>query len=202
MDQRTLFPEATARGGSFLPHGFQYQSELITDTEESAFLASIRKLELHPFEFHGYVGNRRVASFGFHYDYTQRTVLRAETLPVWLNGLRTKVALFAGKNADDFKQVGINEYSQGAGIGWHRDKPEFGDIVGVSLLSPVKLRLRRQSGDAWIRASQVLAPRSVYLLRGDARQVWEHSIPPATELRYSIMFRTVRTPEPSEGMQE
>jgi alkylated DNA repair dioxygenase AlkB len=188
--------------GTLLPDGFHYQPEVITKSEETELTAKIRQLEFRPFEFHGHVGNRRVVSFGFRYDYTQRAVFPAEELPSWLNELRTKVATFAGRNAEDFKQAGINEYSQGAGIGWHRDKSEFGDVVGVSLVSSVKLRFRRQSRDRWIRSSQLLAPRSVYLLRGEARQVWEHSIPPAAELRYSIMFRTLRTSEPPRPIQQ
>src|SRR5215467_15238457 len=34
--------------------------------------------------------------------------------------------------------------------------------------------------------------RSVYILSGEARNLWEHSIPQAAALRYSVMFRTLR----------
>jgi alkylated DNA repair dioxygenase AlkB len=108
-----------------------------------------------------------------------------------LNGLRARAAEFAGYSAQDVKQVGINEYRAGAGIGWHRDKPEFGDVIGISLVKPAKMRLRKQYGNRWERHSIVLQPRSIYVLSGISRSEWEHSIPPVDELRYSIMLRTL-----------
>jgi alkylated DNA repair dioxygenase AlkB len=86
----------------------------------------------------------------------------------------------------------VTEYQPGAAIGWHRDKDVFGDVIGVSLLSPCNFRLRRKLGPKWERASIVAEPRSVYLLRGAARTDWEHSIPAVDELRYSITFRSMR----------
>lgn len=90
-----------------------------------------------------------------------------------------------------FKQVGINEYKPGAGIGWHRDKPQFGDVIGISLLSPAKMRLRQREAEKWLRRAIVVQRRSIYLLSGAARTPWEHSIPPVDALRYAIMFRTL-----------
>ena len=83
-----------------------------------------------------------------------------------------------------------SEYAPGAGIGWHKDRPQFGETAGVSLLAEARLRLRRKEGPGWQRLSQLLKPRSAYQLSGDARHVWEHSIPPQEQLRYSITFRT------------
>jgi alkylated DNA repair dioxygenase AlkB len=104
---------------------------------------------------------------------------------------RRRLKRFANRSAEEVEQVGINEYRAGAGIGWHRDKPEFGDVIGVSLLIPAKMRLRKQNGKRWERSALVLQPRSIYALSGAARREWEHSIPPVEELRYSIMFRTL-----------
>jgi alkylated DNA repair dioxygenase AlkB len=87
--------------------------------------------------------------------------------------------------------VGVSEYSAGAGIGWHKDKPEFGIIVGVSLLAPATMRFRKAQGRSWKRVSRTLKPRSIYILSGEARTDWEHSIPPLDALRYSITFRTL-----------
>jgi alkylated DNA repair dioxygenase AlkB len=87
--------------------------------------------------------------------------------------------------------VGVNEYRAGAGIGWHKDKPQFGIVVGVSLLTPATMRFRRPHGQKWIRTSHPLLPRSIYVLSGEARTDWEHSIPPLDALRYSITFRTL-----------
>ena len=171
--------------------GFRYQAEFISEAEELCLTEALAKLPLKPFEFHGYVGNRRVASFGLRYDYSRREVRPASEPPRWLEDLQHKIAKFADFAAGDVKQIGVNEYRTGAGIGWHRDKAEFGEICGVSLLSPAKMRFRRKTREGWIRRSHVLEPRSVYLLSGEAREVWEHSIPPVTSLRYSLTFRTL-----------
>jgi alkylated DNA repair dioxygenase AlkB len=106
--------------------------------------------------------------------------------------LRSKVAKFAGREVEEFQQGGVNEYRPGAGIGWHKDKPEFGVIVGVSLLAPATKRFRRPKENGWMRISQILKPRSIYILEGESRTLWEHSIPPLDALRYSLTFRTLR----------
>jgi alkylated DNA repair dioxygenase AlkB len=174
-----------------MPEGFRYDEEIISEAEEAALVASLAALELRPFEFQGHLGNRRVTSFGLRYDYARRAVEAADGFPPFLRELRSKVAGFAGREVHEFQQGGVNEYPLGAGIGWHKDKPQFGAIVGVSLLGPAILRLRLPSGKSWIRKSQELKPRSIYILDGDVRIRWEHSIPPVNSLRYSLTFRTL-----------
>ena len=95
----------------------------------------------------------------------------------------------------------VTEYPPGATIGWHRDRPEFGDVVGISLLTPCVFRLRRRKGPGWERASLTVDRRSAYLLRGSVRTDWEHSIPAVAALRYSITFRTLRPADRSEAPQ-
>ena len=188
--QRQLFGDAT-EGIASMPEGFRYLPDFIDPQTEVDLVQHLRTLELKPFEFHGHLGNRRVVSFGLRYNYDQREVQNAPQIPTFLDDLRAKAAAFANRSALEMKQVGINEYRPGAGIGWHRDKSEFGDVIGVSLLMPAKMRLRKQDGQKWERRSLVLQPRSIYLLSGASRREWEHSIPPVEELRYSIMFRTL-----------
>jgi hypothetical protein len=188
--QNALFPELERPLQGTLP-GFRYGEDLIEEAEEIELVASLKLLDLKPFEFHGHLGNRRVISFGLRYDYTRRTVETATELPSFLENLRAKAAQFAVCSVNDFKQTGINEYPPGAGIGWHKDKPQFGIVVGVSLLAPATMRFRRANGDRWTRTSQTLEPRSIYVLSGEARSSWEHSIPPLDKLRYSITFRTL-----------
>jgi alkylated DNA repair dioxygenase AlkB len=173
------------------PDGLLYQPDLIDAGEEAALADELSGLTFEPFDFHGYLANRQVAGFGLRYDYGRRSVVEAPPMPAWLLALRDRVGLFAGRPADDFAQVLINEYRPGAGIGWHKDKPHFGEIVGVSLLSPCRLRFRCKSGETWDRLSMQVEPRSAYLLSGPARSVWEHSIPPLDKHRYSITFRTL-----------
>lgn len=189
--QRGLFPELPSIESTGMPDGFRYEDDIVDEAEEAALVASLATIELKPFEFHGHLGNRRVASFGLRYDYARHAIEPAAGFPLCLRELRTKVAKFAHRNADEFRQGGVNEYPPGAGIGWHLDKPQFGVIIGVSLLSSATLRLRFSTGKGWIRRSQILRQRSIYILEGEARTQWEHSIPPVESLRYSLTFRTL-----------
>jgi alkylated DNA repair dioxygenase AlkB len=173
------------------PRGFRYQDQLLSEQEEVVLAANLEQLDLEPFEFHGYLGNRRVVNFGFKYDFSRRSVQKADDMPPFLNDLLSRAASFAGCEKEVFRQVGVSEYSAGAGIGWHLDKPEFGIIVGVSLLAPATMRFRRAQARSWKRVSHTLKPRSIYILSGEARTDWEHSIPPLDALRYSITFRTL-----------
>jgi alkylated DNA repair dioxygenase AlkB len=175
------------------PEGFRYRPELITSGEEVSLLAHVRELPFRDFEFHGYTGKRRVVSFGWHYDFSERQLQKADRIPDYLLALREAAAAFADINAEEFQHVLVTEYGSGAGIGWHRDKAVFGRVVGVSLLSPCVFRMRRKVGERkWERLNLVAAPRSGYLLSGPARYEWEHSIPQMDELRYSITFRNLR----------
>jgi len=173
------------------PRGFTYHEAIISEDVEAILVAQLEQLDLKPFEFHGHLGNRRVVSFGLKYNFSRRSVQRAEDMPSFLDDLLNQATSFAGCKKSAFRQVGVNEYRAGAGIGWHMDKPEFGIIVGVSLLAPATLRFRRAHGESWIRFSHTLKPRSIYILSGEARTDWEHSIPPLNGLRYSITFRTL-----------
>ena len=177
-----------------LPDGFRYQTDLLTAGEEEALAHELRSLPFKPFDFHGYQANRQVVSFGYRYDYGHREVVDAAPIPGFLALLRQKIACAFGQAAEAFEQVLINEYRPGAGIGWHRDKAEFGEVVGVSLLAPCTLRFRRRSGETWQRASLTVEPRSAYLLSGPSRTIWQHSIPPLNCQRYSITFRTLAGP--------
>ena len=151
-------------------------------------------LPLRPFEFHGYLGKRRAVSFGYRYDYAGRQVRESLALPDFLLGLREAAAAFAMVAPDNLNQMLVTEYAPGAGIGWHRDKPMFGQVVAFSFLSACTLRFRRRNGTRWERRSQRLAPRSAYILDGEARWDWEHSIPDGDALRYSVTFRNLTSP--------
>ncbi len=178
---------------SSTPPGFEYRSDLIDPVEESALVAEIQSLELAPYEFRGVEARRRVIAFGYRHDYRTRRLQEASEIPPFLKELRLKAADFAGLPVEDFKQILVSEYSPGTPIGWHKDREHYDQIVGVSLLSAAIFRFRREQGEQWMRLSRVLEPRSVYLLTGPARELWQHSIPAVSALRYSVTFRTMRT---------
>ena len=178
--------------GQRLPLGFKYQAHLLSAHEEQLLVEQLAALPLRAFEFRGYLGKRRVISFGWQYDFNKGALRKADEIPSFLLPLRDSVARFAGMAPSDLRQVLVTEYAPGAGIGWHRDKPMFDQVVGISLLSPCLLRFRRRLGTAWERVSLTAEPCSVYLLQGPSRMEWEHSIPAVNSLRYSVTFRSFK----------
>jgi alkylated DNA repair dioxygenase AlkB len=174
------------------PEGFRYQADLLPEDEEQALVKEIETLPLKEFEFHGYVGKRRVVSYGWHYDFGERRLYKTDDIPGFLLPLRDRAAAFAGVPPEELAHALVTEYGPGAAIGWHRDKGVFGDVIGVSLLAPCVFRLRRKVESKWERYSLTAEPRSAYLLRGPSRTEWEHSIPDVDALRYSVTFRTLK----------
>jgi alkylated DNA repair dioxygenase AlkB len=175
-----------------VPEGFRYVADLFTASAEQTFVAQFQALPFKPFEFHGYQGNRRIVSFGYRYDYAGRTLRASEAMPQFLEPLREIASRLSGIPPSRLEQALVTEYAPGAGIGWHRDKPMFEDIVALSFLAPCVLRLRRQVGTDWQREAVEISPRSGYLLHGPVRSEWEHSIVPMNVLRYSVTFRSFR----------
>ncbi len=175
-----------------LPAGLTYQPELITVAQELSIVSHIRELPFREFQFHNFLAKRRTVSFGWHYDYSGRQLQKAEAIPEFLLPLRARAARFANLEPEAFQHVLVTEYAPGTGIGWHRDKGVFGQVVGVSLLTKCVLRFRRKENEKWQRANVPVEPRSAYHLSGPARTVWEHSILRVDELRYAITFRNLR----------
>jgi DNA oxidative demethylase len=171
--------------------GLSYREELLSSDEERALLERLMPLELAPFRFHGWLGNRKTQSFGWRYDFDDASFTPTEQLPEWLLPLRDRAAAFAGIEPQQFVHVLLARYVPGAGIGWHRDRDVFEQVVGISLKSPATLRFRQRTEIGFRRASLEVAPRSAYLLSGESRWAWEHSIAPGAQLRFSITFRTL-----------
>jgi alkylated DNA repair dioxygenase AlkB len=171
--------------------GLRYGDDILSEAEEAALLGHLGSLDLAPFRFHGWLGNRKTRSFGWRYDFDDASFTRTEPIPTWLDPLREKVAAFARLQAADFVHVLLARYDPGAGIGWHRDRDVFDQVVGVALGTFATLRFRRRTRTGFQRASLEVAPRSAYLLSGEARWEWEHRIAPRDQLRFSITFRAL-----------
>jgi alkylated DNA repair dioxygenase AlkB len=184
--------------GPDLPDGFRYRDDLITTDDQSGLVSRIQEITFADFEMRGVVARRRVAFFGASYD---KGTEPHQPIPGFLLPLRATAAAWAGADPETFLMALINEYRPGSPIGWHRDAPQYGTVLGISLMSACRMRFRPYVSPQVQSSSQgrrkatheiLLQPRSVYVMSGEARQAFEHSIPPVTELRYSVTFRTLR----------
>jgi alkylated DNA repair dioxygenase AlkB len=187
MTQLGLFAEAEAG-----PAGLRHTDNFIDAATEQELIARIAALPLQRFQFGAFEGNRRVAWFGYQYDYSQQRLTAAEPIPDWAAPIARQAEAWAGLGEGSVRQVLCTQYDEGVGIGWHRDKPHFDKVLGLSLGSSCKFRFRRRHGDKWQRYTLEALPRSLYLMDGEARSQWEHSIPPVEAPRYSITFRTMK----------
>ena len=179
-----------------LPAGFVYGPGFLTLEEEANLIVEISNLPLQEAKYKHYTAKRRIISYGASYDFSRNELIPASPIPPFLQMLRARIARWVEVPSSQFTQALVAEYKAGTQLGWHRDVPDFEIIVGVSLGGPCRLRLRRyppQKGKNPKSLSQDLEPRSAYLMRGEARWGWQHSIPPTKTLRYSITFRTARS---------
>jgi alkylated DNA repair dioxygenase AlkB len=181
-----------ARAPKEEPRGLVYQPELIDTANEARLLGIIGALRFDPIFLHGQEARRTARHFGLDYDYGGRTPRPGEPIPDWLLPLRARAALLAERDPDELVEILVQKYPPRGSIGWHRDAPAFDVVVGVSLLASCRLRFQRGTGLERRTWEVLLEPRSGYVLAGEARASWEHSIPPAKDLRYSITFRTLR----------
>jgi alkylated DNA repair dioxygenase AlkB len=183
-----LFPEAAD-----FPEGFRYYDDVVSQAEETALLAGLRPLPYGEVRMRGQVARRRTIHFGWTYGYETWRVEPGPPMPEFLLGLRVRAATLVEAEPEALAEVLVTHYPPGAGIGWHRDAPAFGVVVGVSLLGACRFRFQQgREADRRTRAL-TLAPRSAYVLDGAARWQWQHAIPPGREERYSVTFRTLQT---------
>lgn len=191
-DQLSLFGAPTHTE----PAGLRYERDFLNHHEEAALVAMIMALPLTEMRYKTYMARRRVISYGQQYDFDTHTLHESLKLPSTFQALRERVAAWHGVAPDVFTQVLVAEYRPGTPLGWHRDVPQFEDIVGVSLAGHAMMRFRPYPPQNPAKRSIVtldLEPRSIYLLSGSARWQWQHSVAPTATMRYSITFRTRRT---------
>ncbi|MDB5708640.1 MAG: 2OG-Fe(II) oxygenase [Sphingomonas bacterium] len=187
----TAQPDLFGAAPPAMPPGVDYGEAVIDAGEEATLLAQLEHVAVAPFRFQGWTGKRLTASFGWRYDFDDASFAAADPLPDFLASLRDRGARFAGLAPADLVHALVVRYDPGAGIGWHRDRPLFEHVIGISLAAPATLRLRRRRPGGFDRAALPLVPRSIYHLSGEARHDWEHSIAPLDVLRWSVTFRSL-----------
>jgi alkylated DNA repair dioxygenase AlkB len=173
-----------------LPSGFIYRPEFVTAEEEQQLLGIFETLPFRAFTFRGYVGRRRIVEYGYSYDFSSRRATSIPFAPEFLEPFKMRAAEWAGIAPNQLAEVIITEYSAGAPIGWHRDVPQFGTVIGISLRSACRMRFKPYKAAGKV-VSVILEPRSAYAISGPARWDYQHSIPPVQDLRYSITLRTL-----------
>lgn len=171
--------------------GLSTRADLVDAAEERMLIDRIDATDLTPFRFQGWTGNRLTTSFGWSYDFEFGRPVEAPPIPDWLRPFRDRVASFANLESEELIQALLTRYDPGAGIGWHRDRPIYGHVLGISLGEPATMRFRRRRAGGFERASLPLAPRAAYRLSGSARHEWAHSIAEMKRPRWSITFRSL-----------
>lgn len=174
--------------------GLTQENGFITVEEERALIREIGDAGLTPFLFQQWTGKRLTKSFGWSYDFQTGVFAPAAPIPDWVMPLKARAARFAGLEPADVEQMLLIRYDPGAGIGWHRDRPAFDHVIGISLGEPATMRFRRRTDNGFSRANVPLEPRSIYHMSSEARYDWEHSIAPMEALRWSITFRSLKRP--------
>ena len=207
-----MSPRTTiAAAGGIEPAGFFYAPELITRDEERALLdwfASSPEWKL--VTFRGQTARRRAMSFGARYLSQGRRLEPAPELPPELAvyrdrmveaacaGLGRELAL-AGRTVADFRLCTALHYPPGGAIGWHADNRAFGPtVLSLSLGTPARLQLQRATRGALTEGDVVeheLAPRSLFVLAGESRALWQHRVCPVRAERYSLTVRSAAAPE-------
>jgi alkylated DNA repair dioxygenase AlkB len=189
MNQAELFAPARS-----LPSGFTYAPDFLSLAQERELLEQIQTLEFEEAQYKEWRARRRIVSFGASYDFSHNRLDPAPPIPQFLSALRGRAASWAGLNESRIEFAIIAEYRPQTPLGWHRDRPEFEEVVGVSLLGHARMRFRPWPPRPNERAHYTLdlEPRSAYLMRDAARWQWQHAVSPTRELRYSITFRTRR----------
>ncbi len=184
---------SASRPSSEPPEGLAYRPDFVAHAEERNLIALLERLDFRTITMRGQTARRTVRHFNLSYAYETGEVTPTDPLPEPMLFLRDRCAELMEREPADLVQALVTRYPAGAGIGWHRDAPRFGSkIAGVSLLAPCTMRFRRTVAGVRSTAHLELEPRSAYLMSGKARWSWQHSIPPAKALRYSITFRTLR----------
>jgi alkylated DNA repair dioxygenase AlkB len=124
------------------PEGLRFEDAFLSPEEEARLDRHHRGLPLANMKYQQFTALRRVVSYGGQYDFSAQRLNAAAPLPAWLDPVRQRAGAWAGIAPERFSQALVAEYQPGTPLGWHRDVPDFEDIVGISLLGDAVMRFR------------------------------------------------------------
>jgi len=173
-----------------LPPGLTFARDVISPQQEATLLAACAECQL---SYYSQDPNnpRSSASFGWKYDFANDSFLPCAPIPDAFQDACAIAARFGNTTPEAIVECLLNRYEPGAIIQPHCDKPVFDKIIGLSLGSAADMVFSKPAelgGDA---VTLTLPPRSIYMMQGEARDIWRHALPHIPVTRWSLTFRTL-----------
>ncbi len=153
------------------PEGLVYETDWLSRDDERALIEIVRALPFAAATYKAYTARRRVVGYGGRFDYDRNVLMPAPPLVDALHPLRARVARWSGLPEPALEHVLVSEYVPGTPLGWHRDVPDFEDVIGVSLGAPAVLRFRPYPPEPRRRADVVRLTVAAAVDLPDARTV-------------------------------
>jgi hypothetical protein len=144
---------------------FCYCLNALSSDEEDGLACELADLPFKPFGFMGTWPTATVVSFGYHYDYDRCAVVGTSPFPSFLVSLRTRLPRYSTGGGGSPPSAD-QRVSAGTGIGWHRDKTQFDEVAGVSLLAPCVLRFRQKAAGLGTKCRSRLSRAQLIFFRG------------------------------------
>jgi alkylated DNA repair dioxygenase AlkB len=171
-----------------LPPGLKLAYDFVTYDEEKALIALIEAAGMPYIDYDP--GNRRCEhTYGWEYDYPNERILPGARLPDCFLPIRDRAAAFADIEPQTIIQCLLLRYDPGSLIQPHCDKPVWKNVIGMSLGAATTMVFVKEASGMRETIAVELPPRSIYLQTGEARYVWQHSLPVVEETRWGITFR-------------
>lgn len=171
------------------PPGLKLAYEIMTLEEEAQLIGRIQASGLADYAYDA-ANPRSSMSYGWKYDFRDDSFVACAPTPEGFGAICETAARFAGVEPGDLAECLLNRYDPGAIIQWHFDKPVWEHVVGISLGAAATMEFRKATADGCQHAAVELRPRSIYLLSGEARHAYQHSLLPVDGTRWSITFRS------------
>lgn len=171
MDQIILAANPQVNGLYYTPH-------VIDDTIGLQLIEQLDEYEWVPIT--NSIHSRVVQHYGYRYDYFKQNVaIKCEDIPSFLIPLKdllTRICLNQNIISPEynFNQCIVNNYNAKQGISEHIDIDKFGSVIGCFTIGTgaiMKFTRKDELVELYVE------PNSLYIMSGDARYVWKHSMP-------------------------